>query len=165
MSRRTVSLFLFIMKCPRCHKTVKKGSEYCESCGAPLTDVHYCERCGTIRQRGITKCPVCGTPYPKNAANGFSSNDAYGMKKGPASLWKPGIIILLLFVLVGTFAFMKRANNQKYARALDREYAAWTQAQAEAAQTKSKQKKSTKKSSKSSKSSKSGKSQQGKSKK
>lgn len=165
MSRRTVSLFLFIMKCPRCHKTVKKGSEYCESCGAPLTDVHYCERCGTIRQRGITRCPVCGTPYPKNAANGFSSNDAYGMKKGPASLWKPGIIILLLFVLVGTFAFMKRANNQKYARALDREYAAWTQAQAEAAAQAKTKKKSKKKSTKSTKSTKSSKSQQGKSKK
>ena len=153
------------MKCPQCHKTVRKGSEYCESCGASLTDVHYCERCGTLRQRGITKCPVCGTPCPQNAASVVSQNAAYGMKKGPASLWKPGIVVLLLFVLVGTFAFMKRASNQKYARALDREYAAWTQAQAEAAQAKTKQKKSTKKSSKSSKSSKSGKSQQGKSKK
>ena len=65
------------------------------------------------------------------------------MKKGPASLWKPGIIILLLSVLVGTFAFMKRANNQQYAKALEREYAAWNAAQAEAAQAKAKKAKST----------------------
>ena len=131
------------MKCPRCHKPVKTGAEYCESCGASLTDVRYCEHCGTQRQRGITKCPVCGTPYPQGAA--------YGMKKGQASLWKPGIIILLLFVLFGTFAFMKRANNQKYAKALDREYAAWNQAQAEAAHAKAKSKKSQKKTTKSKK--------------
>ena len=122
------------MKCPYCNHHNHGDVDYCERCGAQLTDVHYCEHCGTLRQRGAAVCPVCGKSYAET-----------GKKLKRPKLWKPAIFSLIIFVLIGTFAFLKRADNMKYQKTLDSEYAVWKQAQDLEAEQKKDKKKNKKK--------------------
>ena len=122
------------MKCPYCKHHNHGDVDYCERCGAQLTDVHYCEHCGTLRQRGAAVCPVCGKSYAET-----------GKKLKRPKLWKPAIFSLIIFVLIGTFAFLKRADNMKYQKTLDSEYAVWKQAQDLEAEQKKDKKKNKKK--------------------
>lgn len=117
------------MKCPYCNHHNHGDVDYCERCGAQLTDVHYCEHCGTLRQRGAAVCPVCGKAYAET-----------GKKLKRPKLWKPAIFSLIIFVLIGTFSFLKRRSNVKYEERLNTEYAVWKQTQQMETEQKSKKK-------------------------
>ena len=58
------------MKCPRCHKKIKKGSSVCDQCGASVPESASAEKCscGATLRKGAAFCNQCGKsakpPHP-----------------------------------------------------------------------------------------------------
>ena len=48
------------MKCFKCGKELHQDSNYCQFCGADLSQGLYCGNCGAIVQEGINFCNICG---------------------------------------------------------------------------------------------------------
>lgn len=48
------------MECPSCHAPCNAGDKFCNSCGAPLSQV--CPKCGEQVKPGTNFCPECGQP-------------------------------------------------------------------------------------------------------
>ena len=61
-------------ECPRCGATIKKGLDYCDSCGADLRDESEdkegprCPVCSAPLEKGSKKCGACGHDLDKDKA-------------------------------------------------------------------------------------------------
>ncbi|MBQ8287961.1 MAG: VWA domain-containing protein [Clostridia bacterium] len=55
------------MKCPCCHKKIKKGSSVCDQCGAPVPESSSSKKCscGASLREGAIFCNQCGKPVKK----------------------------------------------------------------------------------------------------
>jgi class 3 adenylate cyclase/tetratricopeptide (TPR) repeat protein len=66
------------MTCPRCQAQVREGVRFCEECGARLAQA--CPRCGSPISPEKKFCGSCGTPLAPQAAERFTSPQAYTPK-------------------------------------------------------------------------------------
>jgi len=62
------------VECPRCGVTIKRGLDYCDSCGADLRDDSEdkegprCPVCSAPLDKGVKKCGACGHDLEKDKA-------------------------------------------------------------------------------------------------
>lgn len=113
------------IKCPKCHKSIDSGENFCPHCGYPLkkepaAPENTCPECGHQNPPGTTFCEQCGAPLKpgqqtkqapvnKTGPKVLHSTGTYTgtMAKGKTSRsWKIFKYVMFIIILIAIVAFV-----------------------------------------------------------
>lgn len=81
------------LSCPKCGKTISKGSKFCGSCGFAMETLN-CPKCGTKREMGEQFCKQCGERLSaletKEGGQNIQKYNLDGAKEVSAKHWVCG---------------------------------------------------------------------------